>query len=173
MVHLLLKKIVEIFHQLTLGQPKYPVKDVVRISFGAGITLFVILLLNQWLGNLSDEESMILAVFGVSAFLIFLFPNSKLFSPLVLLEANLLAACVAFVCVYISSNLTIGIFVCTLSTILGLYLLRCMHPPAIFLSIFIVMAGVRGYDFALYPVLVDSVVLAIASFINKKYFSTT
>ena len=173
MVYLLLKKITEVFHRLTLGQSKYPIKDVVRISFGTGLTLFAILLLNQRLGNLSNEESMILAVFGVSAFLIFLFPNSKLFSPLVLLEANLLAACVAFVCLYMFSNLAIGIFVSVFGTILGLYLLRCIHPPAIFLSIVIVMAGVKEYDFALYPVLVDSVVLAIASFINNKYFTQT
>lgn len=120
----------------------------------------VILILNWLLGDLSDGESMILAVFGVSAFLIFLFPNSKLFSPLVLLEANLLAACVAFVCVYMFSNIAIGIFVCIVGTILGLYFLRCMHPPALFLSMFIVIAGVKGYGFALYPVLIDSIVLA-------------
>ncbi|QWD59538.1 HPP family protein [Polynucleobacter sp. MWH-UH35A] len=173
MAHLLIKKIAEIFHRLTLGQPKYPIKDVARITFGTGLTLFAILLLNQWFGNLSNEESMIMAVFGVSAFLIFLLPNSKLFSPLVLLEANLLAACVAFVCVYVFTNLAVGIFVTVLGTILGLHFLRCMHPPAIFLSIFIVMAGVTGYSFALYPILVDSIILAIASFLNKKYFTQT
>jgi len=173
MAHFLIKKITEIFNRLTLGQPKYPIKDVVRISFGTGLTLFAILLLNSCLGDLSDGESMILAVFGVSAFLIFLFPNSKLFSPLVLLEANLLAACVAFVCIYIFSNIAIGIFVCIIGTILGLYFLDCMHPPAVFLSIFIVIAGVKGYGFAFYPILIDSVVLALASLINKKYLIRT
>jgi CBS domain-containing membrane protein len=173
MIHSLIKKITEIFDRLTSDQPRYPIRDVLRISFGAGTTLFVILIFNWLLGGLSDEESMILAVFGVSAFLIFLFPNSKLFSPFVLLEANLLAACIAFVCVYVFSNLVIGIFVSALGTILGLYLLRCIHPPAVFLSIFIVMAGVSGYGFAIYQVLVDSIVLAIASFINKKYFTQT
>jgi CBS domain-containing membrane protein len=36
----------------------------------------------------------------------------------------------------------------------------------VFLSIFIVMAGTSSYDFALHPVLADSLVLALAS-LNK------
>jgi CBS domain-containing membrane protein len=42
-----------------------------------------------------------------------------------------------------------------------------MHPPAAFLSLIIVIAGTSSYDFALHPILADSFVLAIASYVNK------
>jgi CBS domain-containing membrane protein len=42
----------------------------------------------------------------------------------------------------------------------GMCLLGCIHPLAVFLRIFILMAGMNSYDFALHPVLADSIVLA-------------
>jgi CBS domain-containing membrane protein len=116
---------------------------------------------------MTQDESMVTAVFGVSALCIFLFPHSKFFAPLTLVEANLLAACVAFICVYLIPSISVGIPFAVFGALVGMYLLGCMHPPAVFLSIFIVMAGTNSYDFALYPVLTDSVVLALASFLNK------
>jgi len=62
MAHFLIKKITEIFNRLTLGQPKYPIKDVVRISFGTGLTLFAILLLNSCLGDRSEKFIGVFAV---------------------------------------------------------------------------------------------------------------
>jgi CBS domain-containing membrane protein len=117
---------------------------------------------------MTQDENMVTAVFGVSALCIFLFPDSKFFSPLVLIEANLLASCVAFICVYIFPSVSLGIPVGIIATIVGMYLLKCIHPPAVFLSIFIVMDDTNSYDFALHPVLADSMVLALAAFANKE-----
>jgi CBS domain-containing membrane protein len=123
--------------------------------------------MNRLWGDMTQDENMVTAVFGVSALCIFLFPDSKFFAPLVVIEANLLASCIAFICVYICPWVSIGIPFAVIGTLVGMYLLECIHPPAVFLSVFIVMAGTNSYDFALHPVLADSIVLTIASFLNQ------
>jgi CBS domain-containing membrane protein len=160
-------KLINLFHQIAPPQDQYSWFDRLRVSIGVGLTIFAIALLNLLWGDMTQDENMVTAVFGVSALCIFLFPNSKFFSPLTLIEANLLASCVAFICVYLISSISVGIPFTVIGTIVGMYLLGCMHPPAVFLSIFIVMAGTNSYDFALHPVLADSLVLALASFLNK------
>jgi len=140
---------------------------MLRVSIGVGLTVLVIAFFHHLWGSMTQDESMVTAVFGVSALCIFLFPHSKFFAPLTLVEANLLAACVAFICVYLTASISVGIPLAVIGSIVGMYLLGCMHPPAVFLSIFIVLAGTNSYDFALHPVLADSIVLALASLLNQ------
>ena len=169
MLRKLLQKILFFLDRLAPGQPSVPLRKVLSISFGVGLTLFVIVFLNQAYGTLSSEESMVLAVFGVSALLIFLYPKSKLYAPSTILEANLFASCIAFACVYLFSVPLLGLTIAILSTILGLYLLGRIHPQALFLAVVIVMARVNNFVFLFYPVLVDSSILALASYLNRSF----
>ena len=161
-------KLINFFNEIAPPQGQYSWFDRLRVSIGVGLTILVIAFFNHLWGDMTQDENMVTAVFGVSALCIFLFPNSKFFSPLTLIEANLLASCVAFICVYLISSISVGIPVAVIGTIVGMYLLGCMHPPAVFLSIFIVMADTNSYDFALHPVLADSMVLALVAFANKE-----
>jgi len=157
----------DLLNRIAPSQGDYSWVDKLRISVGVGLTVLAISFFNHLWGDLTPEENMLTAVFGVSAFCIFLFPSSKFFSPIVLLEANLLASCVAFICVLAVPTIYLGIPLAIIGTIAGMYFLGCIHPPAIFLSLFIVMADTSSYDFALHPVLADSFILAIASYVNK------
>lgn len=152
---------------ITAQQDDYSWSDKLRVSIGVGVTVLLIATFNHLLGGLTLEENMVTAVFGVSALCIFLFPNSRLYSPLILIEGNLIASCIAFICVYIFPSTSLGILFTIAGTLSGMYLLKCIHPPAIFLSIFIVISGTKSYDFAIHPILVDSLILVIASFFNK------
>jgi CBS domain-containing membrane protein len=169
MLRKLLQKMISFFDRLVPEQPSMPLRKALSISIGVGLTLFAIVFLNQAYGTLSADESMVLAVFGVSALLIFLYPKSKLYAPLTILEANLLASCTALACVYLFSAPLLGSTIAVLSTILGLYLLGRIHPPALFLAVVIVMARVNNFDFLFYPVLVDSSILALASYLNRSF----
>ena len=160
-------KLIGLFNEIAPYQGQYSWFDRLRVSLGVGFTIFVIALMNHLWGDMTQDESMVTAVFGVSALCIFLFPESKFFTPLVVIEANLLASCIAFICVYLFPSASIGIPFAIIGTVVGMYLLGCIHPPAVFLSIFIVMAGTNSYDFALHPVLADSIVLALASLLNQ------
>ena len=169
MLRKLIAKASSFLERLAPGQPVIPIRKALAISFGVGATLFVIVFLNYAYGSLTSSESMLVAVFGASALCIFLFPGSKLYSPLAILEANLLATSVAFACVYLFSTLAIGIIFVILCTILALYFLGCIHPPALFLAIVIVIAKTDSLEIAFYPVFVDSVVLALASYLYRHY----
>ena len=160
-------KLIGLFNEIAPSQGQYSWFDRLRVSLGVGFTIFVIALMNHLWGDMTQDENMVTAVFGVSALCIFLFPESKFFTPLVVIEANLLASCIAFICVYLFPSASIGIPFAIIGTVVGMYLLGCIHPPAVFLSIFIVMAGTNSYDFALHPVLADSIVLALASLLNQ------
>ena len=160
-------KLIGLFNEIAPSQGQYSWFDRLRVSLGVGFTIFVIALMNHLWGDMTQDENMVTAVFGVSALCIFLFPESKFFTPLVVIEANLLASCIAFICVYLFPSVSIGIPFAIIGTVVGMYLLGCIHPPAVFLSIFIVMAGTNSYDFALHPVLADSIVLALASLLNQ------
>lgn len=169
MLRKLIAKLNSFLDRLAPEQPTVPLRKALVISLGVGAILILIVFINRAYGSLSSSESMVLAVFGVSALCIFLFPESKLYSPLIILEANLLATSIAFVCVYLFSNLVIGIIFVILSTILGLYFLACMYPPALFLAIVLFIAKVDSLEFAFYPVFVDSLILALASYLNRQY----
>ena len=160
-------KLIGLFNEIAPSQGQYSWFDRLRVSLGVGFTILVIALMNHLWSDMTQDENMVTAVFGVSALCIFLFPESKFFTPLVVIEANLLASCIAFICVYLFPSVSIGIPFAIIGTMVGMYLLGCIHPPAVFLSIFIVMAGTNSYDFALHPVLADSIVLALASFLNQ------
>ena len=160
-------KLIGLFNEIAPSQGQYSWFDRLRVSLGVGFTILVIALMNHLWSDMTQDENMVTAVFGVSALCIFLFPESKFFTPLVVIEANLLASCIAFICVYLFPSASIGIPFAIIGTVVGMYLLGCIHPPAVFLSIFIVMAGTNSYDFALHPVLADSIVLALASLLNQ------
>jgi len=160
-------KLISLFNEIAPPQDQYSWFDKLRVSIGVGFTILVMALMNHLWGDMTQDENMVTAVFGVSALCIFLFPDSKFFTPLVVIEANLLASAIAFICVYLFPSVFIGIPFAIIGTVVGMYLLGCIHPPAVFLSIFIVMAGTNSYDFALHPVLADSLVLTLASFLNK------
>jgi CBS domain-containing membrane protein len=108
----------------------------------------------------------------VSALLISIYPKSKLYAPVMILEANLLASCIAFACVYLFSATLLSLTIAILSTILGLYLLGRIHAPALFLVVVMVIARVNNVDFLFYPVLVDSSILALASYLNRSFLKS-
>jgi len=78
MLRKLLQKILSFLDRLAPGQPSVPLRKALSISIGVGLTLFAIVFLNQAYSTLNSDESMVLAVFGVSALLIFIYPTSKL-----------------------------------------------------------------------------------------------
>lgn len=169
MLQKFIAKLSSYLNRLAPGQPIVPLRKALPISIGVGVVVFALAFLNMSYGTPEKGELMVLAVFAVSALLIFLFPNSKLYSPLVILEANLFASFVALTCAYIFPSLGLGLAVSMFCTTLGLHFLNCMHPPAFFLGAILVMAGGGSLDFAFYPIAVDSFFLCFISYFYRAY----
>ena len=47
-------------------------------------------------------------------------------------------------------------------SILGMFVLRCLHPPAAAVALIVVLGHVMHYQYALFPVMVDSILLVMA-----------
>jgi len=47
-------------------------------------------------------------------------------------------------------------------SILGMFVLRCLHPPAAALALIVVLGHVMHYRYAFFPVMVDSILLVMA-----------
>ena len=59
-------------------------------------------------------------------------------------------------------------------SILGMFILRCLHPPAAAVAIIAVLGHVMHYRYAFFPVMVDSILLVMAgavysNFTGKRY----
>jgi len=48
------------------------------------------------------------------------------------------------------------------ASILGMFVLRCLHPPAAAVALIAVLGQVMNYRYAFFPVMVDSILLVIA-----------
>jgi len=47
-------------------------------------------------------------------------------------------------------------------SILGMFVLRCLHPPAAAVALIVVLGHVMHYRYAFFPVMVDSILLVLA-----------
>ncbi len=104
----------------------------------------------------------LIAPLGASAVLIFGLPNSPLAQPWAVVAGNTVAALVGW-----------GVWACWPSplgaaalavglAIVAMLLLRCLHPPGGAVALLSVILGVQDWTFALYPVLLNSLLLVIA-----------
>jgi CBS domain-containing membrane protein len=53
--------------------------------------------------------------------------------------------------------------------IMGMFLLRCLHPPAAAVALIAVLGNVMHYRYAFFPVMIDSILLVIAGAIYSNF----
>ncbi len=104
----------------------------------------------------------LVAPMGASAVLVFGVPSSPLAQPWSVVGGNTLSALVGIACARwlgppeLAAAVAVGVAI-------GLMLaLRCLHPPGGASALMMVLGGITNPWFALFPVLLNSVLLAIA-----------
>ncbi|WP_395055047.1 HPP family protein [Polaromonas sp.] len=134
-----------------------------RIVMGA----FLGILLAGGLSHLAVDTALaslpwLVAPMGASAVLVFGVPSSPLAQPWSVVGGNTLSALVGIACARwlgppeLAAAVAVGVAV-------GLMLaLRCLHPPGGASALMMVLGGITNPWFALFPVLVNSVLLACA-----------
>lgn len=138
-------------------------KQMVLACLGAGLGLGITSLFSHWL--LGDVNLWFVAPMGASAVLLFGVPNSPLAQPWSVVGGNLLCALV---------GISVGLWIdnpalaCALAAALAIavmFTLRCLHPPGGAVALTAVIGGPAihqmGYEFALTPVLLNSLTLAL------------
>jgi len=136
-----------------------------RSAFGVALGLAIIVGFGLWLPNLSNASVWIIASIGASAFLVFVLPSSPMAQPWAIVGGNCVCALVALTCAHLVHEVAFLIPLSVGLAILAMFVMRCLHPPAASLALLIPLAGLMDYQFVIFPVLSNSVLLVLAGVI--------
>lgn len=147
-----------------LGGDQPPVKwlERMRSVFGAFIGLMLVFITAKYLGELSGIDEWLMASLGASALLVFALPGSPMAQPWAVIAGNTLSALVGISCFHLIGQPLLALPAAAALSILGMFVLRCLHPPAAAVSLIVVLGHIGGYRYAFFPVMADSVLLVLA-----------
>ena len=136
-----------------------------RIVLGAFIGILLTGALSHWGMDVSSASlPWLVAPLGASAVLVFATPASPLAQPWSVVGGNTLSALIGIACARwvaqpeLAAALAVGLAI-------GIMLaLRCLHPPGGASALFMVLGGITNPWFALFPVLLNSLLLVLAGF---------
>ena len=134
-----------------------------RIVLGAFIGVLLTGALSHWgMGVSTASLPWLVAPLGASAVLVFAMPASPLAQPWSVVGGNTLSALIGIACARwvappeLAAALAVGLAI-------GIMLaLRCLHPPGGASALLMVLGGITNPWFALFPVLLNSLLLALA-----------
>lgn len=153
------------FQYLGQDQAQVAWAERLRASMGAFIGLICTVTLGKFVGEWVGVSEWLMASLGASALLIFVTPSSPMAQPWAVVAGNVLSALVGISCSLLIPNPYIAIPVAASSAIMGMFVLRCLHPPAAAVALIAVLGHITSYRYALFPVMIDSVILCLLAVI--------
>ena len=142
-------------------QPVVHWRERFRAVIGAFIGLMLVLTIAKFLGELSGLDEWLMASLGASAMLVFALPQSPMAQPWAVVAGNTLSALVGITVIHLINEPLLAMPLAAGLSIMGMLLLRCLHPPAAAVALIVVLGHVMHYRYAFFPVMVDSVLLVI------------
>lgn len=133
-----------------------------RAFVGAGIGILFAALLSYAVADPAEGTLWLVAPLGASAVLVFAVPASPLAQPWSVVGGNTISALVGICCVLLFDDPVIAASVAVGLAIALMFPLRCLHPPGGASALFAVLSQQDHFDFALFPVLFNSVALVLA-----------
>ena len=94
------------------------------------------------------------------ALLVFALPGSPMAQPWAVIAGNSLSAFIGVSCSGIVDPM-LALPLAVSVSILIMFALRCLHPPAAAVALIAVLSHIGHYRYAFFPVMVDSVLLVI------------
>lgn len=155
-------------------QPQVPWIERIRSVFGAFVGLMLVLTIAKYLGELSNLDEWLMASLGASALLVFALPQSPMSQPWAVIAGNVLSALVGISVAHLVDESLIALPLAASLSILGMFVLRCLHPPAAAVALIVVLGQVMHFRYAFFPVMIDSILLVMVGAIysnltGKKY----
>lgn len=155
-------------------QPVVSWRERLRSSTGAFAGLLTVLLIAKSIGGLVGVSEWIMASLGASALLVFVLPQSPMAQPWAVIAGNTLSAAIGIACVHLISEPLLAIPFAAATSIMGMFMMRCLHPPAAAVAMIAVVGHIGHYRYALFPVMIDSILLILAgalysNFTGKRY----
>lgn len=143
-------------------QPYVSWIERLRSVLGAFLGLGFVLIFAKYLGEFNGLEEWLMASLGASALLVFALPQSPMAQPWAVIAGNTLSAFIGISAVHLIPNHLLAIPLAVSFSIFGMFCLRCLHPPAAAVSMIAILGGVVNFRYALFPVMVDSMLLVVA-----------
>jgi len=103
-----------------------------------------------------------MASLGASALLVFALPQSPMAQPWTVIAGNTVSALVGISVIHLINEPLLAMPLAASLSILGMFVLRCLHPPAAAVALIVVLGHVMHYHYAFFPVMVDSILLVLA-----------
>ena len=82
--------------------------------------------------------------------------------PWAVIAGNTLSALVGISIIHLVHEPLLAMPLAASLSILGMFVLGCLHPPAAAVALIVVLGRVMHYQYALFPVMVDSILLVMA-----------
>lgn len=142
-------------------QPHISWLERFRSVFGIFIGLLLVLTISKYLGDLSSVNEWLMASLGASALLVFVLPQSPMAQPWAVIAGNTLSALVGISVIHFVDDPLMAMSFAASLSIFGMFILRCLHPPAAAIALIVVLGNVMHYRYAFFPIMIDSVVLVL------------
>ena len=143
-------------------QPSVAWSERLRSVFGAFLGLGFVFLTAKFLGERNGIDEWLMASLGASALLVFALPGSPMAQPWAVIAGNTLSALIGISCLHSIGEQLLALPVAAALSIMGMFILRCLHPPAAAVALIVVLGGISHYRYAFFPVMVDSILLILA-----------
>ena len=142
-------------------QPHISWLERFRSVFGIFLGLLLVLTISKYLGDLSGVNEWLMASLGASALLVFVLPQSPMAQPWAVIAGNTLSALVGISVIHFVEDPLMAMSFAASLSIFGMFILRCLHPPAAAIALIVVLGNVMHYRYAIFPIMIDSVVLVL------------
>lgn len=142
-------------------QPAVAWIERLRSVLGAFVGLLLVVIAAKFLGEFSGVDEWLMASLGASALLVFALPQSPMSQPWAVIAGNTLSALVGVATFHFIDQSLLAIPLAASLSILGMFILRCLHPPAAAVALIAVLGHISSYQYAFFPVMVDSILLIL------------
>jgi CBS domain-containing membrane protein len=143
-------------------QPSVSWSERFRSVVGAFLGLMLVFAAAKFLGELGGIDEWLMASLGASALLVFVLPGSPMAQPWAVIAGNTLSALIGISCAQLSGQPLLALPLAAALSIFGMFILRCLHPPAAAVALIAVLGEIVNYRYAFFPVMVDSTLLILA-----------
>jgi CBS domain-containing membrane protein len=121
----------------------------------------LVLAIAKYLGEFAGIDEWLMASLGASALLVFALPQSPMAQPWAVISGNTVSALVGISVIRFIQEPLLAMPLAASLSILGMFALRCLHPPAAAVALIAVLGQITHYRYAFFPVMVDSILLVV------------
>jgi CBS domain-containing membrane protein len=143
-------------------QPMVDWLERFRSSAGVLLGLFFVVGIAKFLGDFVGVDEWLMASLGASALLVFVLPGSPMAQPWAVIAGNTVSALVGITFTILIEEPLLAMPLAASLSILGMFIMRCLHPPAAAVALIAVFGHISNYRYAFFPVMVDSMLLVVA-----------